>query len=148
MKIKNIFLLLLLSSFSFYGQKGSYCLELLNKKIDAESLNLHPQEFILDIQTLFHCEFDNIDYQIFMGPQGNMPIIATALIQSANDDNFTFNNIKNVVVEFKANENYSEIRKIVKAQNAIIDRPAFLKNWDTDRQLLSGMSFSEEQIND
>jgi hypothetical protein len=69
-------------------KKGAYCYELLDNEISTEVINDNPEEFALDVTSLFHCEFDPIDYDLFMGPEGNLGITGHSLINLAHNEKF------------------------------------------------------------
>lgn len=88
-----------------------------------------------------------------MGPKGNMPlfahfIIAFELDPKKNEEKFTFNDLKKILVVFKQSEEYSQVRKIVEAKNEIIQRVAIVENWNIDKELLVKTGFPEIYLED
>lgn len=138
---------------SLFAQSNTDCEEILQKEITINHFQEHVDEFMKDFQTLVYCEFDSIDYQIFMGPQGNMPMIAKSILDygpkpNENDEKFTFADLKEVLIKLKQDAMYPKIRRIVEARNLIVQRNAFLKNWSQDKKLLVDMGFTENQMKD
>ena len=153
MKVHVIILGFLISVISSYGQSKTTCKQILKKKITVADFQENIDEFIENFQTLVYCEFDSIDYQIFMGPQGNMPLIAQSIIPLANNPNnknekFTFKDLRDRLIEFKQQEEYLIVLSIVQARNEIFQKEVILQNWENDKVLLSQMGFNEIQINE
>jgi thioredoxin-related protein len=152
MKIYLILFCLIFTSFTIFGQNKEKCSELLNRPITATDLDENIDEFLLNLKTLILCEFDEIDYQIFMGPEGNMPIIGSFLFkfidEIQNNKSYTFENLKETLLDIKNKPEYSQIKNIVEAQNAIIQKEASVINWESDKQLLTKMGLIDEQLNE
>lgn len=143
MRIQFIIVSWILISSTVFGQSKNECQKLLDKEISASTFNENLDGFLNDFKTLISCEFDEIDYQIFMGPQGNMPFIATALITLAgkieNENKYTFGDLKETLLSFKENPEYLKVRNIVEAQNTLIKKSASIKNWKNDEKLFEKM---------
>lgn len=152
MRIQLTIIGLIFISSSLFGQSKKECNQLLNKEISSQDFSENIDEFFADFKTLIICEFEEIDYQIFMGPQGNMPLIAHSLISFAgntqNNEKYTFKDLKDLLLSFKNEVQYSEVRQIVEAQNDIIDKKASVKNWKVDEQLLIKMGLLEKQLDE
>jgi thioredoxin-related protein len=147
----NIICILFITS-SLFGQNEKECKELLKKEITTATFSENIDEFLLDIQTLIKCEFDEIDLQIFMGPKGDMSFIAGSLIQFAGESTknevYTFDNLKETLQSIKSNPEYSKVAEIVEAQNILIQKNALIKNWNEDEKLLKDMGLFGTQLND
>lgn len=136
----NIFICIFFISFSTFGQKSRECKELLKKEISSTTFSENIDEFVVDLKTLINCEFEEIDLQIFMGPNGDFSFIASSLIEFAGkpnkDEKYTFENLKQTLQSIKDRPEYLDVVQIVEAKNALIKRNASIKNWETDEQLL------------
>ena len=153
MKLRLIIFGLILSVSSSYGQTNNDCKQILKKEISLNDLQENIDQVGVDFQTLIFCDFDSIDYHIFMGPKGNMPlfahfIIAFELDPKKKEEKFTFNDLKKILVVFKQSEEYSQVRKIVEAKNEIIQRVAIVENWNIDKELLVKTGFPEIYLED
>lgn len=153
MKRQLLIIGFILITSSLFAQRNADCEEILHKEITMNHFQEQVDEFMKDFQTLVYCEFDSIDYQIFMGPQGNMPMIAKSILDHGaktieNDEKFTFADLKEVLIELKQDTMYPKIRRIVEARNLIVQRNALLKNWSQDKKLLVDMGFTENHIKD
>lgn len=149
MKIQFIIVCLILISSTVFGQSKKDCQKLLNKEISATSFDENIDEFVIDFKTLISCEFDEIDYQIFMGPQGNMPFIANTLVTLAGKtdkkDKYTFEDLKQTLLTLKEDPEYSKVRNIVEAQNTLLNKSALIKNWEIDEKLLEKMGLAKNE---
>ena len=152
MRIQFTILFLIFLSSSLFGQNKKECEQLLKKEISSNTFSEKMDEFLMDVKTLINCEFDEIDLQIFMGPKGNMPFIASSLIQFAGEtkgnEKYTFENLKETLQSIKNNPEYSKVVKIIEAQNTLIQKSASSKNWEDDEQLLKNMGLDANQLND
>ena len=147
-KLFTIICLILIST-TVFGQKKKECEKLLKKEITTTTLSENIDGFIIDLKTLISCEFDEIDYQIFMGPEGNMPLIANTLVTLAgkieNEDKYTFENLKETLISIKINPEYSKVKNIVEAQNTLIKKSASSKNWKEDEILFEKMGLAKTE---
>lgn len=152
MRIQFNIICFLFISFSLFGQNNKECKQLLKKEITSTTFSENIDEFLLDIQTLIKCEFDEIDLQIFMGPKGDMSFIASSLVQFAGESTknevYTFENLKETLQSIKSNPEYSKVVRIVQAQNTLIQKNASIKNWNKDEKLLKDMGLVGSQLND
>lgn len=153
MKVRLILLGLILSVSSLFGQSNKDCKQLLKKEISLKDLQENIDQFVVDFQTLIFCEFDSIDYQIFMGPQGNMPLVAQSVLAfgmkpEKKEEKFTINDLKETLEKFKQQPEYFQVRKVVEAKNEITKREATIENWNTDKELLVKMGFTESHLDD
>jgi hypothetical protein len=153
MKLQLLIIGLAFFCSSLLGQNNKDCKRILKKEFSFSDFQENMDEFVLDFKTLIYCEFDSIDYQIFMGPQGVMPMVFQSVIElgmkpEKKDKKFTFKDLKEQLMEFKKLEVYSQIRMVVEAKNEIIKRSASIKNWNTDKELLIKMGFDESHLND
>lgn len=148
----NIFICIFFISFSTFGQKSRECKELLKKEISSTTFSENIDEFVVDLKTLINCEFEEIDLQIFMGPNGDFSFIASSLIEFAGkpnkDEKYTFENLKQTLQSIKDRPEYLDVVQIVEAKNALIKRNASIKNWETDEQLLKKMGLAGGQLAD
>ncbi|PKP20810.1 MAG: hypothetical protein CVU05_08250 [Bacteroidetes bacterium HGW-Bacteroidetes-21] len=142
----------LLAVEGLFSQNEKDCRAILKKEIRLSSIQSNPDEFNEDFRTLVFCEFDSIDYQIFMGPKGDMLLVAQALMKYMSDKEkkkrYTYKNLQDELQEFKQNDEYQKIRKIVIAQNELFQRKASIYNWEYDKELMLKMGFKENQIKD
>lgn len=147
----NIICFLFISS-CLFGQSKKDCKQLLKKEITSATFSENIDEYLLDVQTLIKCEFEEIDLQIFMGPKRNMSFIAGHLFQFAGESTknevYTFENLKETLQSIKNNPEYSNVVKIVRAQNTLLQKNASSKNWEADEQLLKNMGLAGTQLND
>jgi len=144
---------LILSWSSLFGQTNKDCKQILKKEISLNDLQENIDQFVVDFQTLIFCEFDSIDYQIFMGPQGNMPLVAQSILAfgmklEKKEEKFTFNDLKETLEEFKQHPEYFQARKVVEAKNDIVQRIAKTSDWNTDKELLIKMGFTKSHLDD
>ena len=151
-RILHIFICIFFISFSIFGQENKECKELLEKEISSTTFSENIDEFVVDLQTLINCKFDEIDLQIFMGPNGDFSFIASSLIEFAGKSNkkekYTFENLKQTLQSIKDSPEYLNIVQIVEAQNTLIKKNASIKNWETDKQLLNKMGLAGEKLTD
>ena len=149
MRTKFTIISLILISSTVFAQSKKECQKLLNKEISATPFNENIDQFLTDFKTLISCEFDEIDYQIFMGPQGNMPFIANTLVTLAggikNEEKYTFEDLKETLLTFKENPEYLKVRNIVESQNTLINKSASINNWKTDEKLFEKMGLSKNE---
>jgi thioredoxin-related protein len=147
----NIICFLFISSYLF-GQSKKDCKQLLKKEITSATFSENIDEYLLDIQTLIKCEFEEIDLQIFMGPKGNMSFIAGQLVQFAGESTknevYTFENLKETLQSIKNNPEYSNVVKKVQAQNTLLKKNALGENWEVDKQLLKNMGLAGIELDD
>jgi hypothetical protein len=152
MKVQLIIIGFIFVYSSIVGQNKKDCKQILKKEFSLIDFQENVDEFAFNFQTLVYCEFDSIDYQIFMGPQGNMTLIAQTIFALYNkpSDNkkYTFKDLRDLILEFKQQKEYSQVREIVEAQNEIKQKKASIQNWDIDKQLLLRMGLTENQIVD
>lgn len=149
MRIQFIIVCLILISSTVFGQNNEECQKLLKKEISTTTFNENIDGFLIDLKTLISCEFDEIDYQIFMGPEGNMPFIANTLVTWAgeieNEDKYTFKDLKETLLSIKNNPEYSKVRNIVEAQNTLIKKSASSENWKVDEKLFEKMGLAKTE---
>lgn len=153
MRVHIIILGLILSWSSLFGQTNKDCKQILKKEISLNDLQENIDQFVVDFQTLIFCEFDSIDYQIFMGPQGNMPLVAQSVLAfgmkpEKKEEKFTFSDLKETLEEFKQHPEYFQARKVVEAKNDIVQRIAKTSDWNTDEELLIKMGFTKSHLDD
>ncbi|PID94751.1 MAG: hypothetical protein CSA95_02325 [Bacteroidetes bacterium] len=153
MKVHIIIFGLILSWTSLFGQTNKDCKLILKKEVSLNDLQENIDQFVIDFQTLIFCEFDSIDYQIFMGPQGNMPyllqsFLAFGMNSEKEKEKFTFNDLKQIIGEFKQQAEYNQVRKVVEAKNEIVQRIAKTSDWNTDKELLMKMGFTKSNLDD
>lgn len=152
MKLRLLTIGLILASHLVNAQSEKDCAKLLDKEISVADLNENIELFLTDFKTLINCEFDEIDEQIFMGPNGNMPLIGTALVNFAgrakNNEKYTFDDLKAMLLSFKEKPEYVDVRTIVEAQNTIIEKEALIENWKEDKVLLQKMGLDADQCNE
>jgi len=153
MKVHIIIFGLILSWSSLFGQTNKDCKQILKKAISLNDLQENIDQFVADFQTLIFCEFESIDYQIFMGPQGNMPLVAQSVLAfrgnpEKKEEKFTFNDLKKKLEEFKQQPEYYQARKVVEAKNEIVQRIAKTSDWNTDKELLMKMGFTKSHLDD
>ena len=153
MRVHIIIFGLILSWSSLFGQTNKDCKQILKKEISLNDLQENIDQFVVDFQTLIFCEFDSIDYQIFMGPQGNMPLVAQSILAfgmkpKKKEEKFTFNDLKETLEEFKQHPEYFQARKVVEAKNDIVQRIAKTSDWNTDKELLIKMGFTKSHLGD
>ena len=147
----NIICFLFISSCAF-GQSKKDCKQLLKKEITSATFSENIDEYLIDVQTLIKCEFEEIDLQIFMGPKGDMSFIAGHLVQFAGESTkneiYTFENLRETLQSIKNNPEYSNVVKIVQAQNTLIKKNAYSENWKVDKQLLKNMGLDGIALDD
>ena len=154
MKVQIIIFGLILSWSTLFGQTSKDCKQILKKEISMnDMLQESIDQFVIDFQTLVLCEFDSIDFQIFMGPQGNMPLIAGSVLalgmpSDKKEEKFTFNDLKEMLEEFKQQDEYFQARQIVEAKNEIVQRIAKKLDWNSDKELLIKMGYTKSHLDD
>ena len=153
MKVQIIIFGLILSWASLFGQTNKDCKQILKKEISLNALQENIDQFVVDFQTLIFCEFDSIDYQIFMGPQGIIPLMAQSVLAfgmnpEKKEEKFTFNDLKKTLEEFKQQPEYYQVRKVVEAKNEIVQKIAKTSDWNTDKELFMKMGFTKSHLDD
>lgn len=157
MKNQIILILLIFLSLNSYSQSKKDCKHIIKKKIEIKNFEKNTDGFLDEFNNNFHtmllCYFDDIDYEIFMGPNGEMPaIFLSELIFSLNEneknEGITYSMLRDVLFEFKKSELYSDIRKKYEAKNLILTKDASVENWNTDKMLLAQMGFYEIQLDE
>lgn len=145
-----IFLLITTASF---GQSDKQCKGFLKKELSFNSFENNAAEFLQDFKTLVDCEFEPIDYQIFLGPgKDNSFFISTLVImQNLNSSKpdktkFTYGSLKQLMQEFKKTPEYLQVREIVETSNILFPKVASLGDWKTDSLMLIKMNFEISSI--
>lgn len=151
MRIILVIAILTLTFFnSSYGQSKKEYKKLLNTEITVKDLQENLDEFIKNLQTIVYREFDTIDFQILMGPMGNNATIPATFLASKYQENKnnipTYNDLKDMIKDFKSQQEYSQVRKIVESRNKLIVKKASLLEWDNDKKLLEDMGLTKPMI--
>lgn len=152
MKILGIFLLLnCFFILTIAGQTAKECRKLLKKEIGLSALENGGKDFQTDFKLLIDCEFEPIDYQIFLGPQKEMSFISTlVLMQTINavetKDKFTFEHLKLLIEGFKSSPEYFKVRDIVEATNNLMIKNISVQDWSIDSVLLKRMNYDYPTI--
>ncbi len=140
-------IILICMCFSINAQSDTRCEELLNKQITLDDFNENVEEFLLNFKILLECEFEEIDYEIFMGPLGNLPMMARPLFELTENvesqSKYTFQDLKEFLVSIKNEPEYLKIKKIIEARNLIFDKQAYISNWENDVKLIEQLDASE-----
>lgn len=154
-KEMNKILLALLIAISFVnnssGQtRNNDCDKVLNKEIELNNIKENIESFKIDFKTMMLCKFDTIDYQIMNGPKGNMVDFAIEMLSYLNDSEkekkYTFSDIFNGIEKFKKTEEYKVVRNIVETRNKLVNKNAYLSEWEEDEKMLETIGFIDEQI--
>ena len=140
-----IFLLIASAS---YGQSDKQCRRLLKKELSFKSFENNATEFLQDFKTLVDCEFEPIDYQIFLGPGKDNGFFISTLVLMQNSNfskpdktKFTYGSLKLLMQEFKKSPEYLQVREIVQTSNILFPKIASLDDWKTDSVMLVKMNF-------
>ncbi len=140
-------IILIFMCFSMSAKSDSRCAELLKKQISIDDFNENVEEFLLNFKILIDCEFEEIDYEIFMGPLGNLPMMARPLFEMTEDveseSKYTFQDLKELLVSIKNEPEYLRIKNIIEARNLIFDKQAYISNWENDARLIEQLDASE-----
>lgn len=143
-------IILICMCFSINAQSDTRCEELLNKQITLDDFNENVEEFLLNFKILLECEFEEIDYEIFMGPLGNLPMMARPLFELTENvesqSKYTFQDLKEFLVSIKNEPEYLKIKKIIEARNLIFDKQAYISNWENDALLIEQLEASEKLL--
>lgn len=141
-------IIFLLISTASVGQCDKQCKRLLKKELSFKSFDNNATEFLQDFKTLVDCEFEPIDYQIFLGPgKDNGFFISTLVIMQnlnfskSDKTKFTYGSLKQLMQEFKKTPEYLQVREIVETSNILLPKVASTANWKTDSLMLVKMNF-------
>ena len=140
----------LLLAVPLFSQFPKDCSKLLKKEFSVSDIKDKPEEFMADFTTLVFCEFDSIDYQIFMGPNDDLMIFLQLLLSYLPDKeknkNYKFRDVRDALQEFRKMDEYPKIREIVIARNEIFQRKASILNWEYDKGLLLKMGLKDDDV--
>lgn len=149
MKIHWLLFVFILNRPTLFGQTKEDCRQILKKEITLKKVQENFPQFVADFETLLHCDFDSIDYQIFMGPEGKMPMVMQSVLEiGLKPDKFTYLDLKKKLLDLRQQPEYFQIRKIVELKNELIQRVASTRDWNSDKQLLVEMGLSEPHLAD
>lgn len=140
-----IFLLITITGF---GQSNKQCKRLLKKELTFKSFENNASEFLHDFRLLTECEFEPIDYQIFLGPgKDNTYFISTLVVmQNLNSSNpdenkYTYGDLKELMQEFKKTPEYVQVRELLESANILYPKVASLSDWKNDSVMLVKMNY-------
>lgn len=97
---------------------------------------------VKNVHTFTEKSLDSIDVEILLSG----PIFGTLLIELANNDKLTYENLYNEFIKFKKTSNYSNLYKIYAVTAELETTPANYENWEKDKKLLLALPINDEQL--
>lgn len=155
MKLLKIFLciaLLMFASSVAISQSYQDCKDILDRRVSLAALQEGTEQLKVDFRVLALCNFDSIDYQIFMGPNQDLQGVTNLLDRSTRTrmegEELTFKSLLVELKEATRQSRHTRARKMLIARDRVFQRDAKVQNWDADKVLLSKMGFESSELRD
>lgn len=155
MKLLKIFLciaLLMFASSVAISQSYQDCKDILDRRVSLAALQEGTEQLKVDFRVLALCNFDSIDYQIFMGPNQDLQGVTNLLDRSTRTrmegEDLTFKSLLVELKEATRQSRHTRARKMLIARDRVFQRDAKVQNWDADKVLLSKMGFESSELRD
>lgn len=153
MKVSKLILVIICLIFIHYSvsaQSKVDCEQLLKKEISIQDINENGEEFLNNFKILIGCEFEEIDFEIFMGTLGSLPMMVGPLFGISEGSNrqskYTYQDLKKSLESLKKEPEYLKIRGFIETRNLIFEREAYISNWESDAKLIKQLDASEELL--
>lgn len=109
--------------------------------INKDSLN---DEININFLALIPCGLDSIDIQIFSGSLLGM--LYRSLVIEKMGEQITYKDVFIKMMQFKYSPSYDTVRVAAEIFELLAKRPAFIKNWKSDKLLLKEMGMRKLAI--
>ena len=144
MKKTQLLLILLITLNGFMFAQSTVSFETIaQKKINIDPNNsTELAQLKTNINSFIGHGVDALDIEIFYTSPLFMQLKVT--LSTDPDNTITYQDLLNQLLEAKQLDFYPRIRKATKAAKEIEKRPANIKNWDQDKQLLKDLEMPED----